>query len=191
MRPALLLSLLSLIALVSLVSAEELSPKAVPAIGSIAPAFGLYLLAGDDDERGEAVQLDSVCGLRPGESKGVLLLFTDAQHVSGLEIANGLYRKFHKEGLEVLAVAVDKKPIVLRSKVEKLRLRFPVLDDRFGIVASRYGLAAAPFSILMNSECRILGFSNKTLAAEQEALSGSIEALVNEQIGARSGSMDD
>ena len=191
MRLALLLSLLSLISLVGLVSAGELNPKEVPAIGTIAPAFGLYPLAGDEDDRSEATQLDAFCGLRPGDSKGVLLLFTDAQHIAGLELANGLYRKFHREGLQILAVAIDKKPIDLRSKLEKLRLRFPVLDDRFGIVASRYGITTAPFSVLMNSECRILGFSNKTLSEEQEALSGSIEALLNDQIGARSGSMDD
>jgi hypothetical protein len=71
-----------------------------------------------------------------------------------------------------------------------MRLTFPVLDDRHGIVAQRYGVSDTPFSMLLNRECRVLGFSSKTLAEEEEALTTSIEALMDDQIGTPSGSMD-
>ena len=44
--------------------------------------------------------------------------------------------------------------------------------------------------MLLNSECRVLGFSNKKLVEEESGLITSIEALMKEQIGGRSGSMD-
>jgi hypothetical protein len=173
-------------------SANGFDPNKIPAIGSVAPAFGLHpFKAGTrKDETADVVQLDSLCGLRPGETKGLLLVFLEAEQLESLDIANTWHRRFSRQGLEVLAISVDSKPIEFASKVGRMRLRFPVLDDRHRIVAQRYGVSDTPFSMLLNRECRVLGFSSKTLAEEEEALTTSIEALMLGQIGTPSGSMD-
>jgi hypothetical protein len=169
-------------------SANGFDPDKIPAIGSVAPAFGLhpFKTATSKDETVDVVQLDSLCGLRPGETKGLLLIFLEAAQLESLDIANTWHRRFSRQGLEVLAISVDSKPVEFASKVSRMRLTFPVLDDRHGIVAQRYGVSDTPFSMLLNRECRVLGFSSKTLAEEEEALTTSMD----DQIGTPSGSMD-
>jgi len=188
-----LLPFLLLVCLVGHAFANGFEADKVPAIGSIAPAFGLYSLGGsaDQSDADEVLQLDSVCGLRPGTTKGVLLLFIEQAQLADLELANQWHRRFSRQGLKVLAISVDPRAGEVSSKVAKERLRFPVLDDQHRIVAHRYGITEAPFSMLLNSECRVLGFSNKSLTEEEEALVASIEALIDGQIGKPSGSMDD
>jgi hypothetical protein len=186
------LVLLALLCATAGASANGFDPDKIPSIGSVAPAFGLpaFNAGTSKDKAAGVVQLDSLCGLRPGETKGLLLVFLEAKQLESLDIANNWHRRFSRQGLEVLAISVDSKPVEFASKVGRMRLRFPVLDDKHRIVAQRYGVADTPFSMLLNRECRVLGFSNKTLAEEEEALTTSIEALMVGQIGTPSGSMD-
>jgi len=188
------LVLLALLCGTAGVSANGFDPDQVPAIGSIAPAFGLHAF-GSSPEKAETdaddvVQLDSICGLRPGETKGVLLLFLETKQIETLDLINGWHRRFARQGLELLAISVDSKPIEFSSKAARMRLRFPVLNDQHRIVAQRYGVSDTPFSMLLNSECRVLGFSNKPLSEEEAAITKSIQALLEGQIGTPSGSMD-
>lgn len=184
--------LLGVLCAASVVSANGLDPKAVPPIGSIAPAFGLHPFSKNksDETTRTPVQLDNYCGLRPEETEGVLVAFVDSRHFDDLELADTWHRRFNRQGLEILAISVDSKPLEFASRLNRDRPRFPVLDDHHSIVASRYGISEAPFSLLLNKECRILGFSNKRLSDEAEQLVSSIEALLEGQIGRPSGSMD-
>jgi hypothetical protein len=186
------LSLLVLLCAVSLGSANGFDPNKIPRIGSVAPAFGLpsFRQGPASNDKQDVIQLDGICGLRSGKTKGVLLLFVEAAQLEDLELVNTWHRRFSRQGLEVIGISVDSKPIEFASKVGRLRLRFPVLDDRHRIVAQRYGVTDTPFSMLLNRECRVLGFSNKKLSEEEEGLVGSIESLMNDQIGQPSGSMD-
>jgi hypothetical protein len=190
--PTPLLALLILLCAAAGASANGFDPDKVPTVGTIAPAFGLHPFESGPakSEEAEVLQLDSICGLRPGDTRGLLLLFIEATQLESLELANNWHKKFSRKGLEVLAISLDPRPIEFSSKLERLRLRFPVLNDQHGIVAQRYGVSNTPFSMLLNRECRVLGFSSKTLAEEEAALTSSIEALMNEQIGTASGSMD-
>jgi hypothetical protein len=187
------LSLGLLVAGVTVASANGFDPSKIPSIGTIAPAFGLQPFTSQAPGEGqkEVIQLDGICGLRPGETKGVLLVFLDGSQLSSLELLNDWSRRFSRDGLATVAISVDSNPVEFSSKVGRMKLRFPVLDDRHKIVAQRYGVSETPFSMLLNSECRVLGFSNKGLSEEEEALVNSIEALLSGQIGAAAGSMDD
>jgi hypothetical protein len=190
--PTPLLALLILLCATAGASANGFDPNKIPKIGTIAPAFGLQPFESSPakSEETDVLQLDSICGLRPGDTRGLLIVFIEAKQVESLELINNLHRKFSRQGLEVLAISVDPKPIEFASKLERTHVRFPVLNDKHRIVAERYGASDTPFSMLLNRECRVLGFSSKTFAEEEEALTGSIEALMNEQIGTVSGSMD-
>jgi len=167
----------------------EPSPDRVPGIGSIAPAFGLHsVLRSDKDVEREAIELDSFCGLRPGETKAVLLVFMDRDSLDGIPVMNSLYRKFHKEGLELIGLSVDSSPLEVRARLERSNLKYPVLDDSQQIVSTRYGLSGDRFTFLLNAECRVLGFSSRSLGDDQEALETAIEAQISGQLGSfRSG----
>ena len=188
-----LLSLGLLVCGVTAASANGFDPSKIPSIGSIAPAFGLQAFTSQTAENDpkDVVQLDGICGLRPGETKGVLLVFLDESQLSSLDLLNDWNRRFSRQGLATVAISMESNPVGFSSKIGRMKLRFPVLDDQHKIVAQRYGVSETPFSMLLNSECRVLGFSNKELVEEEGALVNSIEALLNGQIGVASGSMDD
>jgi len=167
-------------------SAEEASPQEVPAVGTVAPAFGLYAFPtstaaskkGAPEDR-EVVQLDDICGLRPGKTKAVLVLFVDDDPtVLGADPVGNWYRKYRKDGLEVIVISIEKNPSIFASKVLRSRPRFPVLDDRHQVVAHRYGVHKAPFSFLLDSQCKVLGFDKQSAADGAPALSAAIAELV-------------
>ncbi len=168
--------------------AEKASPSRVPAVGTVAPAFGLYafptsgsLKRASSSDR-EVVQLDDLCGLRPGKTKAVLLLFVDGNPaVLSAEPVGNWYRKYHKDGLEIIVVSVEKNPSMFADKVLRSKPRYPVLDDRHRVVASRYGVDKAPFSFLLNSECRVLGFDAKGAAETAPAITAAVEELVRDR----------
>lgn len=171
--------------------AGDADPDKVARIGTIAPAFALYAYEKDSgDDKREAVELDDYCGMRPGETTGVLVLFVDGNSLADLQLAQTWYRKYNRHGLEVLAVSQDGDP-EFRSAVLKANFRFPVLDDRLGIVAKRYGVPSAPFSFVLNQECRVSGFSNKTATADADGLGAAVEAQVNGQLGSVGIAFDD
>ncbi len=179
------LSLLALPALLLLspALAGELDPAAVPARGSIVPAFGLHALGTKKTDDPPVFELDERCGSRPGETTAVLLFFVDATSADDLALANSWYKKNTKAGLEVLAVSTVAEPSEFATQVERARYRFPVLDDRHGIVRHRFGVQTAPFSFLLNEECRVLGFSNRTLTEDAENLAAAVEAQVTGRFG--------
>ena len=190
--PSLLAIIVVLILGLGAVQANGLDPKKLPAIGSVAPAFALHphSSATGQEESPEAIHLDHYCGLRPEETRGVLLLFTDARYLEDLELANNWHRKYHRQGLEIIAISVDTEPLEFAGKLARLSLRFPVLDDNHRIVAKRYGLSTAPFSMLLNKECRVLGFSDQNLGKNTPGLVDANEALLDGQIGGAAHSME-
>ena len=168
--------------------AEDASPSRVPAVGTIAPAFGLYAFPttrsvkkGHATDR-EVVQLDDLCGLRPGKTKAVLVFFVeDDPAIIAADPVGNWYRKYHKDGLEIVVISVLKSPSVFAEKVLRSKPRYPVLDDRHRVVASRYGVDKAPFSFLLNSECRVLGFDAKGAVETAPAITAAVEELVRDR----------
>ena len=166
-----------------------------PRVGSIAPAFALYPLDGSKGLRGtssdyrQPTQLDDICGLRPGNTKAVVLLFVDAQLLENLLTADRWWKAHHRDGLQILAISLESSPDSFSAEVKKADLGFPVLNGRHGVVASRYGLSGAPFSMLLNEECRVIGYSNRALSVDSEALEDAMKAQLNGQLGTAAGSM--
>jgi hypothetical protein len=166
-------------------SAGDASPDSVPAVGTVAPAFGLYafptsgsLKKAVSQDR-EVVQLDDLCGLRPGKTQAVVVLFVDGDvDILAADPVGNWYRKYHKDGLEVVVVSVERNPSEFAAKVLRAKPRYPILDDRHRVVARRYGVSDAPFSFLLNSECRVLGFDHKSAPEAAAELTAAIEELV-------------
>ncbi len=166
-------------------SADDESVTALPGIGEIAPAFALHpfqagAAAREGAEGASAVELDSVCGIRnPESTAAVLVIFVDEGGMDDLSVAHGWHRKYHKDGLQILALSEVRRPESFRASVVKARFGFTVLDDRHGVVATRYGVPGAPFSLLLDRECRVLGMNNRALGVEQEGLGAAISDLVS------------
>ena len=169
--------------------AEDISPDSIPSVGSIAPAFGLYafptsgsLKKSSSDER-EVVQLDDLCGLRPAKTKAVVLLFVEGnEEILAAEPVGNWYRKYHRDGLELVVISVEKNPSIFASRVMRTKPRYPVLDDRHRVVARRYGVNDAPFTFLLNAECRVLGFDQKSATEAVGELTAAIEELVRDRV---------
>lgn len=169
--------------LVGPASAADVDPEAVPARGSIAPAFGLHALSSKKVEDPPVFELDDHCGSRPGETTAVLVVFVNEAGADDLALANAWHKKHARSGLEVLAVSTVQEPGEFAKQVERARLRYPVLDDRHRIVSHRFGVTEAPFTFLLDPHCRVLGFSNRTLEADAEILGSALEAQVTGQLG--------
>lgn len=178
----LLLSVAALVLMASSVSAEP-DASVVPGRGEIVPAFGLHELTVRPADDPTVHELDALCGMRPGQTSAVLVLFVDANGADDLAQAQAWYKKFHKAGLEIVAISIERQPDAFASTVEKARYRFPVLDDRQTVVSTRYGVSAAPFSFLLNDECRVLGMSNRSLAEDSSSLESAIAAQTSGQLG--------
>ncbi len=179
----LLSSILSASLLFGAALAADIDPAAVPGRGTIAPAFGLHDLTAKKTDEPVVHELDEFCGTRPGDTTAVLVLFVDAQGLDDLNLANSWHKKHSKAGLEVLAISLAPDPTAFAAEIDKARYRFPVLNDRHGIVAHRYGVTKAPFSFLLDQECRVLGFSNRTLTADADTLGPAVAAQVAGQLG--------
>ena len=168
--------------------AADVSPLRIPAVGTIAPAFGLYAfptrgsLQNTSSKEREVVQLDDLCGLRPGKTKAVLVLFVDGDSsVLSADPVGNWYRKYHKDGLEIAVISTDTSPSVFANKVLRAKPRYPVLDDRQRVVANRYGVEKAPFSFLLNSECRVLGFDDKGASETAAAITAAVDEMVRDK----------
>jgi hypothetical protein len=161
-------------------------PALVPGIGTMAPAFGLFQFDSKAASQGKdraVVQLDEICGMRPGTTRGVLLAFVDASGLADLQLASGWWKKHHKDGVEVLGIITESNPAEFAQAAEKAGIKFPLLDDRLRVVAGRYGVTKAPFSFLLDRDCKVMGFSDRTLTQDSTALADALRALAEGEIG--------
>ena len=166
--------------------AGDADPDALPRIGGVAPAFGLYAFdtkLAQEDLRTK-VELDDHCGMRAGETKLVLLVFSNAVSLSSdLEMVGGWQRKFGKEGFVPIVLSTDEDDQAAREAVAKTRFTFPILNDNFRIVLSRYGIQSSPFTLLLDGGCRVLGLSDKSLSVDSERLGQTIDTLLSGKLG--------
>jgi hypothetical protein len=173
------------------VATPAIAKDALPGVGEVAPAFALRpfqagLAASEGDEARSAVELDSVCGIRSPESTAaVLVMFVDDDGTQDLAVANAWHRRFHKEGLEIIAVSEVERPESFGAAVVRARYTFPVLDDRHHIVATRFGIDQAPFSLLLDRECRVVGMNNKSVASDQDNLGAAISLMLSQAKASR------
>ena len=175
-RPVFLFAFVGLLSLPA--HGSEPEATGLPQIGSVAPAFGLvpFHSKSAKDDFIEKVELDESCGMHPGDTRYVLLSFSDSATLGeDLDILSSLHRKHDGVVPIVISVASETQPV--RDLVGRTRLSFSVLDDQYKIVARRYG-ATAPFTLLLDESCRVLGMSNKSLTVDQPRLSKTLQTLL-------------
>lgn len=167
--------------------ADDADRANLPQIGAVAPAFGLYPFttkAQGEDATGEKIELDDHCGMRPGDTKLVLLVFSNAVSLSSdLELADGWRRKHARDGFVPIIVSTDSDAQAVRETVARTRYSFPILNDSFRIVTARYGISSPPFSLLLDHGCRVMGLSDKSLSVDAERLSKTIDTVLSGKLG--------
>ncbi len=185
MRRALFSSLIASALLAGAALASDLG--SLPTIGSTAPAFGLRPFSPQQRAVGEeastTVELDSYCGVRAVETKAVALVFVNKESAEAdLNVVSAWIRRFERDGLRALVLSEVKNPAEL-PLLERNKYGFPLLDDRRGVVAQRYGLPNVPFVILLDSQCRIMGYSDKAASVERDRIAESIDVIVHDRLG--------
>jgi peroxiredoxin len=68
-----------------------------------------------------------------------------------------LWEKFRVKGVEVIAVAVDRKIDNVKSFAQRLGLTFPVLLDTDGMVRKNYEVSALPITYIIGKDGKISG----------------------------------
>ena len=166
--------------------AGEADPDALPRIGAVAPAFGLYPFEtkASVDELKDKVELDDHCGMRPGDTRLVLVVFSGAANLTAdLELVEGWRKKYGKRGFVPIVLSTDRSVQAVREQLVKTRYSFPILDDSFSIVGARYGVPSSPFSFLLDSGCHLLGLSDKSLTVDAERIGQTIETVLSGELG--------
>ena len=184
--PLLLATFSATLLLLSPAGAQEATQYAdLPAYGSMAPAFGLLPLGvGSDKVEDEAVFLDNICGVAPGATTGVLIVFTNNLLAEeDLALASKWHRRYEKQGLRVLVIAADSSPEGVQSVVASVKPAYPVLDDRYGVVQARYGIPGAPYSFMLDRRCRVLGFSDMIIGDDEKRIEHALDRLVSGEFG--------
>lgn len=112
-------------------------------IGEVAPAFSLK------DMKGNTVTLDSMKG------KVVFLDFwatwCDPCREEFPEL-DALYKKFGKDGFEVIGISVDKSESNVAEFLKKRPVSFIILTNTKGDVAESYGLPGMPTGFIIGKD---------------------------------------
>ena len=122
-----------------------------PSVGGYAPAFQLKAL---NEMRTRTlvndinVGLDRFVGIRPElPKKLVILAFLDSSDhriVSDMELLQEFFKRYHDEGLIILAVDTNSNPDSTDENIHFDSVTFPILGDPFHIVSRRYGVNKIP-----------------------------------------------
>lgn len=68
-----------------------------------------------------------------------------------------LYQRYHKQGLEILAVDLREDASTVQKYIQDNRYTFPVMLDRDGKIGTVFGVEAIPTSYIIDREGKIIG----------------------------------
>jgi len=91
-----------------------------------------------------------------------------------------LYDKYHKGGLEIIAVNVDKNHKDARQFLSQTDVTFSVIYDSTGKIAKQYGLEAMPSSFIYDRSGKLVMQNCGFQKSEADSLDYSILELLNE-----------
>jgi peroxiredoxin len=141
-------------------------------VGEIAPPFELA------DTTGNKVSSQVLKG------KVVILVFWATwcrQCQTELPELDILYKKYHKDGIEVIGISLDSSAVRLARFLEKIKPSFRVLHDEKGTAANAYRVSGIPSGFIIDRDGvasrRIMGFGRELLPLYEQ----SINELLKQQ----------
>jgi len=190
-----------LVAMLSQVTpARAEAPPAAPdvLVGQTAPLFTLPALNRTVAEKlyGHVqVSLTDFVGLKPSVSSRVVVLgfVRRSEGDAPLRELARIHKRYHKRGVEVLAVVADNGPIAdISGWVQGLDLPYAVLHDPHGAALGRYGVKSWPLTLLVDGwespkDRKGKGADDDSgqvlaIGAGSQALSGDLGVLVEELV---------
>jgi peroxiredoxin len=149
----------------------EPNGKISPLVGQAAFVFKLPMLDGPDYElasrKGKVVVLDfwaTWCG----PCMQTAPLFEEVM------------REFAGRDVELVGVNMEEQPELIKSVMERHKLKFPVALDRDGAIAARYSVTAIPQTVVIDRDGKIarlfVGGGKKTADALRKAVAELLEA---------------
>ncbi|MES9990393.1 MAG: TlpA disulfide reductase family protein [Candidatus Thiodiazotropha sp.] len=91
---------------------------------------------------------------------------------------NRMQAKYSAQGLQVIAINLDKDPALAEAFLNKIRVEFAIAFDPEGKVASLYGLQGMPASFLIDQQGRIHSSHVGFFHAEKERREQEIRKLL-------------
>jgi hypothetical protein len=154
-----------------------------PALGAVAPAFGLHPFVQDAEGGKKALFLDHQCGIQQSTAKAVLITFVNSGSKDDLGTLNSWARTYAEGGLSILAVSNERNGDAFGNTVRKANYKFPVLDDRYGVVAHRYGVDSPPRTYLLNSDCMVVRSWSRPVSAIASEIEKDVGAVLAGELG--------
>ena len=129
-------------------------------VGDKAPDFIL------SDMEGNQFQLSDYKG------KGVFLKFWGTwckPCEKEMPYMNNQYKVYKDQGIEILAVNLDKPDYLVKNFIKKHDLVFPILRDRNGDVKDEYNIYLLPATLLIDPEGYVIEIEEGELTMRQES----------------------
>ncbi len=83
----------------------------------------------------------------------VIYFFSRNRGADGLEALDRLQKRYDRDGLQVLAINIDRTDFAeLSGWAESLRLDFPILRDHHRVVATRYQVQDLPTTFVIDAD---------------------------------------
>ncbi len=91
-----------------------------------------------------------------------------------------LYEKYHHQGLEIVAISVDKDHRSALEFLKDTKVTFPIVFDSTGDLAKQYKLETMPTSFIYDRNGRLVSRNRGFKQEETDSLDYTIFHLVNE-----------
>jgi len=91
-----------------------------------------------------------------------------------------LYDKYHPQGLEIVAIGVDKDHKAAMKFLDDIKPAFPVVFDSTGDIARQYGLETMPSSFIYGRDGRLRIKNRGFRPGETDSLDAVIGKMLNE-----------
>jgi thiol-disulfide isomerase/thioredoxin len=118
-----------------------------PLVGQPAPTFQLDLLDGSkyrlSERKGRVVVLEfwaTWCG----------------PCLQSMPLVEGVVREFADRDVELVAVNLEEQPGVVKSLLDRHKLKVPVALDRDGVVAAKYAVTAIPQTVVIDRDGKVV-----------------------------------
>ena len=93
-----------------------------------------------------------------------------------------IYDKYHREGLEIIAVNVDKDHSAAMKFLEEHKAGFPILFDSTGSLAKLYELEAMPTSFIYDRNGHLVQRNQGFRQEETEGVERTVQALLVQEV---------
>lgn len=92
-----------------------------------------------------------------------------------------LYEKYHDQGLEIVAINVDRERSAAKRFLTVNDVMFPVLFDSTGALPKAYSLEVMPSSFIYDRHGKLVAQHHGFKAEEAEGLAQTLQKLLNEE----------